>query len=110
MPLMLAVHGCRGASRHARRAWFAVDARRAHTEVGAGAAARVAVLYQHAPPPQVDGIVKPMKPGGYSDSGADIAFALSSQPCRAAGVHVVTPAAAAGRTPVPEVDLDWVSE
>ncbi len=38
----------------------------------------VAVFYQAAPPPPVDGVTKPMKPGGYSDSGADIGFALKS--------------------------------
>jgi hypothetical protein len=59
----------------------------------------VAVLYQAALPPPVDGIQKPMKPGGYSDGGADIAFNLQAQ-----GVSVVT-----HRTPPdPTQALDWV--
>jgi len=61
--------------------------------------APVAVLYQAQTPPVINGIVKPMKPGGYSDSGADIAFAL-----RQAGVPVVTPVA----EPNPSEPLDWV--
>jgi hypothetical protein len=40
-----------------------------------------------------------MKPGGYSDSGADIAYTL-----KALGVSIVTPAAA----PDPTAQLDWV--
>jgi D-alanine-D-alanine ligase-like ATP-grasp enzyme len=59
----------------------------------------VAVLYQAALPPPVNGIHKPMKPGGYSDSGADIAFNLASR-----GVPVVSPVA----TPDPEAPWDWV--
>jgi D-alanine-D-alanine ligase len=60
---------------------------------------RVSVLYQALEPPVIDGIRKPKKPGGYSDSGADIAYAL-----RNAGVDVVTPVA----SPEPAQDLDWV--
>jgi len=62
---------------------------------------RLAILYQATPPPIIDGIRKTMKPGGYSDSGADIAFALRSY---WKGGDVVTP------TDTPEVtkDLDWV--
>ena len=59
----------------------------------------VALLYQATPPPAVEGIRKPMKPGGYSDSGADIAWTL-----RSAGTPVVTPVA----TPDPTRALDWV--
>ncbi len=59
----------------------------------------VAVLYQALLPPMIDGIRKPKKPAGYSDSGADIAFALKE-----AGVPVVTPA----RDPDPEKAIDWV--
>ncbi len=59
----------------------------------------VAVLYQCATPPEIDGVRKPMKPGGYSDSGADIAFML-----RSADVEVVTPV----DIPDPAADLDWV--
>lgn len=40
-----------------------------------------------------------MKPGGYADSGADIAYVL-----RQAGVPIITPVA----TPSPSRDLDWV--
>jgi D-alanine-D-alanine ligase len=59
----------------------------------------IAVIYQAAPPPAKDGILKPMKPGGYSDSGADIAYALRQQ-----GIAVVTPVDA------PDVmrGYDWV--
>ncbi|KAI0013754.1 glutathione synthetase ATP-binding domain-like protein [Xylariaceae sp. FL0662B] len=45
-----------------------------------------AVLYQKIDPPLINGTRKPMKPGGYQDSGADIAFNL-----RKSGVDVVTP-------------------
>lgn len=38
---------------------------------------KLAILYQSTIPPSIMGIFKPMKPGGYSDSGADIAFNLS---------------------------------
>ncbi|KAF2796785.1 glutathione synthetase ATP-binding domain-like protein [Melanomma pulvis-pyrius CBS 109.77] len=37
---------------------------------------KVAVFYQALEPPVLDGITKPKKPGGYQDSGADIAFVL----------------------------------
>lgn len=40
-----------------------------------------------------------MKPGGYSDSGADIAYTL-----RQAGIRVITPV----ETPNPANELDWV--
>jgi len=59
----------------------------------------VAVLYQAAPAPAVDGIAKPFKAGGYRDSGADIAFGL-----RQRGTGVVTPI----DDPRAERDLDWV--
>lgn len=59
----------------------------------------VALLYQAVAAPPVDGVQKPPKPGGYSDSGADIAFNL-----RAAGLPVVTPTG----DPDPAHDLDWV--
>jgi hypothetical protein len=36
----------------------------------------IAILYQAQLPPFKNGIQKPMKPGGYSDSGADIAYEL----------------------------------
>lgn len=59
----------------------------------------VALLYQALPPPVIDGLGKDAKPGGYSDGGADIAFAL-----RHSGVDVVTPVAA----PDPADPLQWV--
>ena len=60
---------------------------------------KVAVLYQAVAAPKVDGIVKPMKDGGYSDSGADIAYALKKQ-----NIDVVTPV----NEPELSMDLDWV--
>ncbi|KAM0562503.1 hypothetical protein ACHAPJ_002193 [Fusarium lateritium] len=48
---------------------------------------RVAVLYQSLEPPIIDGVQKPKKPGGYMDSGADIAYNLSLSP----DVDVVCP-------------------
>ena len=59
----------------------------------------VAVLYQAAPPPDIGGIPKPVKPGGYSDSGADIAYNL-----RLNGISVITPVI----KPDPEKQFDWV--
>jgi hypothetical protein len=61
--------------------------------------ASIAILYQALPPPAIDGLLKAAKPGGYSDSGADIGFTL-----KAAGLPVVTPAASAD----PAAALDWV--
>jgi D-alanine-D-alanine ligase len=61
--------------------------------------APVAVVYQALEPPSFGDLRKPMKPGGYSDSGADIAAAL----CRA-GVAVVTPR----DEPDPADALQWV--
>lgn len=61
---------------------------------------KVAILYQlKAPPVRIDGVCKPLKPGGYSDSGADIAYQLKSS-----NITVVTP------VPNPSVDndFDWV--
>ncbi|KAH6877053.1 hypothetical protein B0T10DRAFT_413736 [Thelonectria olida] len=49
---------------------------------------RVAVLYQAIKPPIIDGTRKPMKPGGYQDSGADIAYNLS----KCEGIQVLSPA------------------
>ncbi|KAJ5721932.1 glutathione synthetase ATP-binding domain-like protein [Penicillium malachiteum] len=46
----------------------------------------VAVLYQALPPPMYGGVSKPPKPGGYRDSGADVAYTLQS-----AGTTVLTP-------------------
>lgn len=47
---------------------------------------RVAVLYQACEPPVINGVRKPKKPGGYQDSGADIAYVLQSK-----NINVVTP-------------------
>jgi hypothetical protein len=61
--------------------------------------AQVAILYQALPPPVINGLRKDAKPGGYSDGGADIAFALQT-----VGVDVVTPTS----SPAPQAALDWV--
>lgn len=60
---------------------------------------KIAVLYQKCAPPEINGIVKPMKPGGYSDSGADIAYCLVKN-----GMSVALP------TDTPDVNnnYDWV--
>lgn len=59
----------------------------------------IAILYQALPPPMIGGLRKDAKPGGYSDSGADIAAALGR-----AGQRIVTPV----RRPDAAVALDWV--
>ncbi|KAJ5595250.1 uncharacterized protein N7459_001458 [Penicillium hispanicum] len=46
----------------------------------------VAVLYQALAPPVYGGVSKPPKPGGYRDSGADVAYSLSRS-----GAVVLTP-------------------
>ncbi|CAG7972085.1 unnamed protein product [Penicillium salamii] len=48
----------------------------------------VSVLFQDTEPPIINGVRKPRKPGGYQDSGADIAFTLQSK-----GLEIVTPIA-----------------
>ena len=60
---------------------------------------KVAILYQAGPTPSQGGIRKPPKPGGYRDSGADIAYALKIR-----GVVVLTP----HPDPDPATDQDWV--
>lgn len=60
---------------------------------------RIAILYQALEPPVIGGLRKDAKPGGYSDSGADMGWAL-----RTAGCTVVTPVA----EPNPAAALDWV--
>ncbi|WP_330747002.1 ATP-grasp domain-containing protein [Chryseobacterium sp. CP-77] len=60
---------------------------------------RVAILYQAQEPPKIGGIKKPMKPGGYSDSGADIAYSLLKQ-----GIEIITN----HLNPQVENDFDWV--
>ena len=59
----------------------------------------IAILYQAKLPPIKGGIQKPMKPGGYSDSGADIACELKKN-----GIRIVTPVS----NPNTRNDLDWV--
>ncbi|CAB4421061.1 unnamed protein product [Rhizophagus irregularis] len=59
----------------------------------------VAILYQALKPPIIDGSRKPLKPGGYSDSGADIAYSLKSN-----SIPIVTPV----DNPYPSSDMDWV--
>jgi len=60
---------------------------------------KVAILYQSKLPPEIDGVVKPMKKGGYSDSGADIASAL-----RKNDIQLITPV----HSPKIKNDYDWV--
>ncbi|KAI1456958.1 glutathione synthetase ATP-binding domain-like protein [Annulohypoxylon moriforme] len=56
------------------------DFRRSHSNMPNQTSTRpcVAVLYQALDPPIIRGVTKPKKPGGYQDSGADIAYALKS--------------------------------
>ena len=60
---------------------------------------KIAILYQAQLPPEKDGIQKPMKPGGYADSGADIAVELVKN-----NFKVITPVA----KPNKSNDKDWV--
>lgn len=60
---------------------------------------KIAVLYQKNEPPVADGIKKPMKKGGYSDSGADIAYCLKEN-----GEDVILPC----ENPDIYNDYDWV--
>lgn len=60
---------------------------------------KVAILYQAQQPPATNGIIKPMKPGGYSDSGADIAYSLKQK-----GINIITPQL----HPDVNTDFDWV--
>ena len=46
----------------------------------------IAILYQVKEPPQVGNIRKPMKEGGYSDSGSDLAYELKKN-----GYNLITP-------------------
>ncbi len=59
----------------------------------------IAILYQAILPPVNNGIQKPMKLGGYADSGADIAYELQKN-----GILLITPS----QNPKTENDLDWV--
>lgn len=60
---------------------------------------KIAILYQAAAAPSIDGIIKPMKRGGYSDSGADIGYSLVQN-----NYDLVTPCS----SPSESVDMDWV--
>lgn len=60
---------------------------------------KIAILYQATPAPSIDGIKKPMKEGGYSDSGADIGYSLQKN-----NFNLITPAT----SPNTVNDLDWV--
>lgn len=59
---------------------------------------KLAILYQAHKPPVFDGILKPMKHGGYSDSGADIAFGLKDE------IEIICPVDKAKENS----DYDWV--
>ncbi|MBN9295763.1 MAG: ATP-grasp domain-containing protein [Filimonas sp.] len=59
----------------------------------------LAILYQAQQPPARNGIIKPMKPTGYADSGADIAYALLQQ-----NIPIITPK----ENPGLQQDTDWV--
>nr|XP_019009002.1 uncharacterized protein I206_06690 [Kwoniella pini CBS 10737]OCF47783.1 hypothetical protein I206_06690 [Kwoniella pini CBS 10737] len=59
---------------------------------------RTALLHQRAPVPVVNGLSKSMKPGGYADGCADIAYALQSS-----GETIITPVP----QPNPTKDLEW---
>ncbi|CAG7959699.1 unnamed protein product [Penicillium nalgiovense] len=64
-------------------------ARQAHSlSTKSGRHPVVAVLFQNIDYPVLNGVQKPRKPGGYQDSGADIAYALRSK-----GIRVITPEA-----------------
>ncbi|RJE18507.1 D-ala D-ala ligase [Aspergillus sclerotialis] len=58
----------------------------------------VAVLFQAIDPPIINGVRKPRKPGGYQDSGADIAYSLQKR-----GIRVITP----NPTPSPSIQEGW---
>lgn len=59
---------------------------------------KVAILYQAEAAPTVNGLKKPMKKGGYSDSGADIGYELKSN-----GISVIIPV----NSPEIRKDTDW---
>lgn len=85
-----------------RRLSSAAAAAAASSARAVAAAGPLAVLHQAQPPPAVNGVIKPMKPGGYRDSGADIAHALAS--AAVPGLRMVTPHA----QPDPSNDTHWV--
>lgn len=68
------------------------------SNMSASTSPRVAVVFQDIEPPVINGVRKPKKPGGYRDSGADIAYVL-----RKAQTTVITPKEDAS----PENEDDW---
>ncbi|EIN14576.1 hypothetical protein PUNSTDRAFT_96537 [Punctularia strigosozonata HHB-11173 SS5] len=66
---------------------------------------RIAVLHQAAPTPAIGGVLKPVKPGGYKDSSADLAYALhlESQDACTPSIKLITPSS----SPDPSKDADW---
>ncbi|KAK0126220.1 hypothetical protein ONS95_007834 [Cadophora gregata] len=52
---------------------------------------RLAVLHQAIELPLINGIRKPMKPGGYQDSSADIAYTLSKSLSEQPSIEIHTP-------------------
>ena len=59
----------------------------------------IAILYQVKEPPKVGNIRKPMKEGGYSDSGSDLAYELKKN-----GYNLITPV----EHPNEKNNIDWV--
>ena len=59
----------------------------------------IAILYHVKEPPQVGNIRKPMKEGGYSDSGSDLAYELNKN-----GYNLITPV----ENPNEKNNIDWV--
>lgn len=59
----------------------------------------IAILYQVKEPPQVGNIRKPMKEGGYSDSGSDLAYELKKN-----GYNLITPVENSDE----KNNIDWV--
>lgn len=59
----------------------------------------IAILYQVKEPPKVGNIRKPMKEGGYSDSGSDLAYELKKN-----GYNLITPV----ENPNEKNNIDWV--
>ncbi|KAJ9123122.1 hypothetical protein QFC22_001313 [Naganishia vaughanmartiniae] len=71
---------------------------------------KVAVFYQATTPPSFGGVAKPAKPGGYRDSCADIAFALSSlkhASGNATGIEVILPSHEECNLPSATDDAAW---
>lgn len=60
---------------------------------------KLAILHQALASPPFDGARKPMKDGGYADSGADIAYTLKKS-----GLDIITPVA----QPDASIAIDWV--